>query len=100
MDLSKIFSAAGSIPGASKLIGNLAGLGNIEALKAKAAQQLGIDPKNLDEFEQEAKAILADGALTSEEMRAALSKVAQAKGIPQQAIDMAMKMLQQKMGGQ
>lgn len=98
MDFSKILSAAGSIPGASKLLGNLAGLGDIEALKAKAAQQLGISPAALDEFAQEAQALLADGKLSPDEIEAELSKLAASKGIPQQAIDMAMGMLKAKMG--
>lgn len=102
MDFSKIVSAASAIPGASKLLGNLAGnlpgLGDLSALKAKAAQQLGISPQALDEFEAEAKALLADGKLTPQEIEAELVKLAQAKGIPQQAIDMAMQVMKQKMG--
>lgn len=98
MDFSKILSAAGSIPGASKILGNLAGLGDLEALKAKAAQQLGISPAVLDEFAREAQALLADGKLTPDEIEMELKKLAAAKGIPQQAIDMAMGMLKAKMG--
>ncbi len=98
MDFSKILSAAGSIPGASKLLGNLAGLGNLDALKAKAAQQLGISPAILDDFAREAQEILADGKITPDEVKAKLSALGAAKGIPQQAIDMALKLMQQKMG--
>ena len=98
MDFSKILSAAGSIPGASKILGNLAGLGDLEALKAKAAQQLGISPAVLDEFAREAQALLADGKLTPDEIEMELKKLAAAKGIPQQAIDMSMGMLKAKMG--
>lgn len=102
MDFSKILGAAGSIPGASKLLGNLAGnlsgLGDLSALKAKAAQQLGVSVQALDEFEAEAKALLADGKLTPQEMEAELIKLAQKKGIPPQAIQMAMQLMKSKMG--
>lgn len=94
MDLSKLMS----IPGASKLLGSLAGLGDLEALKAKAAQQLGISPQALDEFGQEAQKLLADGKLTPQEIEAELTKLGEAKGIPPQAIQMAMKMMREKMG--
>lgn len=94
MDLSKLMS----IPGASKLLGNLAGLGDLEALKARAAQQLGISPQVLDEFGQEAQKLLADGKLTPDEVEAELTKLGTAKGIPPQAIQMAMKMMREKMG--
>jgi hypothetical protein len=98
MDFSKILSVAGSIPGASKLLGNLAGLGDIEALKAKAAQQLGISATALDEFAKEAQEILADGKITADEVKTKLSALGAAKGIPQQAIDMALKMMQERAG--
>ncbi len=94
MDLSKLMS----IPGASKLLGSLSGLGDIEALKAKAAQQLGITPQALDEFAKEAQALLADGKITPEEVEPKLLALGQAKGIPPQAIQMAMKMMKEKMG--
>ncbi len=98
MDLSKILGAASSIPGASKLLGNLSGLGDLTALKAKAAQQLGVSPAALDEFEVEAKALLADGKLTPQEIESELVKLANAKGIPPQAIQMAMQLMRSKMG--
>lgn len=98
MDLSKILGAASSIPGASKLLGNLSGLGDLTALKAKAAQQLGVSPAALDEFEAEAKALLADGKLTPQEIETELVKLANSKGIPPQAIQMAMQLMRSKMG--
>jgi hypothetical protein len=99
MDLSKMFGAASAIPGASKLLGNLAGLGDLAALKAKAAQKLGVSPAVLDEFEAEAKTLLADGKLTPQEMETELVKLAQKKGIPPQAIQMAMQLMRAQMGG-
>lgn len=98
MDFSKIFGAAKAVPGASKLLGSLAGLGDLEALKAKAAQQLGITPQALDEFAQEAQAMLADGKISPEEVEPKLLALGQSKGIPPQAIQMAMKMMREKMG--
>lgn len=94
MDLSKLMS----IPGASKLLGSLSGLGDLEALKAKAAQQLGITPQDLDAFGAEAQAIMTDASLTQEQKEERLSAAALKRNIPQPAIDMALKMMREKTG--
>ena len=94
MDLSKLMS----IPGASKLMGSLAGLGDLDALKAKAAQQLGITPGDLDAFAQEAQGIMTDASLTAVQKEEKLSAAALARHIPQPAIDMALRMMREKTG--
>jgi hypothetical protein len=94
MDFSKLFSqaasAVGGLKGAAGLIEKIA---DMSSVKKAIAQQFGVKPAVLDEFEKEAKEILADGKISREEAEAALGKLAAAKGIPQQAVDMVLTVL-------
>lgn len=83
-------SLLGSIPGAAKMLGSLT---DIAQLKTKAAAKLGVSPAVLDEFAQEAQAILADGTITKDEVATRLKSLATAKGIPPQVIDAVLQMM-------
>lgn len=90
MDLTSIL---GSIPGAASLLGSL---GDMAGLKAAAAAKLGISTTALDEFETEAKAILADGKITPAEIEGRIAALAESKGIPAEVVQMALKMMGQQ----
>ena len=91
MDFSKIIGAAAAGVAAA---GGLAS--EIEALtgiKEKLAAEFGVSPALVDEFTAEAHTLLADGKLSPSEVGAEIAKLAAAKGIPLQAVEMAQKML-------
>ena len=91
MDLSKIIgSVAADVAAAGGLVAQIEALTGI---KEKLATEFGISPALLDEFTTEAHVLLADGKISPDEVGAEIAKLAAAKGIPPQAVEMAQKML-------
>ncbi len=88
-----VSAAQQAMGGSTGLGGMLANLAGFAGIKDRIASELGVNPATLDEFETEAKAMLADGKITHDEIEAEFAKLAAAKGIPQPALDMVMGML-------
>jgi hypothetical protein len=87
-------SFLGNIFGA--VSGAASGLNPLAAAKAQAAKA-GFSPALFDEIAAEMKTLASKG-LTQQQMMEEAKKLFVAKGLPAQAVDMAMAMAQKKLG--
>lgn len=92
MDFSKLLGSVGGLSGVQALISRAGGMVAIQ----KKLAGLGISPTALQEFVQEAQAVLADGKVGAADFKTVLAPIAQKKGIPPQVLDAVVAVLQQK----